>query len=200
MEGWGAEPGSCAAIGGGGGRVVGEEGANPKPRLGRDWARREEGYPSLGREGTGRRKERGGALNETAREGGANSTPQPTACPNLRRAVASTRPGPAFLPALLGVLGLLAPLPASRGLCRPASLLFVVCVRVRSPFPVSPALVILPGFSVRDVRAWPRAQTYPKRDGGAGVPRRWVGLGDWRAPQNVGRCDSGDRFGSTFWA
>lgn len=116
-------------------------------------ARREEGYPSLGREGTGRRKERGGALFEMARGGGANSPPQSTACPNLRWAAASARPGPAFLPALLGVLGLSAPLPASRGLCRPASLLFVVCVRVRSPFPVSPALVILPGFSVRDVRA-----------------------------------------------
>ena len=133
--------------------------------------RREEGYPSLGREGTGRRKERGGALTATSRGGGADSSPQPTACPNRRRAAASARPGPAFLPAVLGVLGLSAPLPASRGLCRPASLLFVVCVRVRSPSPVSPALVILPGFSVRDVRADP-APRPTKRDGGAGVPRR----------------------------
>ncbi|KAJ8798291.1 hypothetical protein J1605_001416, partial [Eschrichtius robustus] len=42
---------------------------------------------------------------------------------------------------------------------------------MEGPSPVSPALVILPGFSVRDVRADP-APRPTKRDGGAGVPRR----------------------------
>ena len=185
MEGWGAEPGSCAAVGGGGGRVVGKEGANPKPRLGRDWVPERGGISQSGPRRHRAAEGEGWGFDCNVPRGrgrllaAANGLSQPPAGCGLRAS------GTGFPTCCSRCLGSVSP---AAGLSRSLSACFFtfrgLCPRPQS-LSCLPSVGHSPGLQCPRREGWPRAQTYQERWRSRG-PAQVSGAGRLESPPKRG--------------